>query len=538
MKSFVRAVFAALPLVAATTSIVEAQLFTSIAPEARTSSVGGTSATFFASAINSGATDLSNCRPAAGSFPQAQFSYQTVDANNQLTGTPNTPVTIGSGATQGFLVAYAPPTGGWQGVIDARIECDERDSEYVPYLSGTLVIPSSGQLPDIVAISATPSQDGVIRINRVGGRGVMAVAAVNIGAAGDVAVRPLDAQYMTGLAQFTVCETDTASQCLAEPTAELIVNFAADQVRTFAVFARGQTGAGIPFYPDFLRVRLQMIHNGTGLTVGSTSAAFTAPNVDGATETAGVYNLLLEEPVTTRGGSIQRIDRGVLGILPDGSFYVWGAGNVFGGNHSEWVSHGTRPPQTNRMDSPASYIHFDSTGRLAVLDWFSGITPEAGIAGRYRPSQTQPGDPISTIEQTGRFRGAWLGQLNRRPTSVNDALGRWLVVSGNSVVGQFDVVEGGGISFGTFLVAGFTNCFFSGQLTQPDPTLNILDLELQFDTAVSNCGQPFNGTRFHGFTTIDVADEGVTPSGSRMPAFLADTEGSTPSGYSFLFVKA
>ena len=538
MKSFVRAVFAALPLVAAMASAVEAQLFTSMAPEARTASVGGTSATFFASAINSGTTALANCRPSAGAFPQAQFSYQTVDANNQLTGTPNTPVSIAAGDTQGFLVVYAPPAAGWQGVIDARIECDERDSEYVPYLSGTLVIPSSGQLPDVVAISATPSQDGVIRINRVGGRGVMAVAAVNIGAAGEVVVRPLDAQYMTGMAQFTVCETDAASQCLADPAAELVVNFAEDQVRTFAVFARGQTGAGIPFYPDFLRVRLQIIHNGTGLTVGSTSAAFTAPDVDGATETAGVYNLFFEEPITARGGSIQRIDRGVLGILPDGSFYVWGAGNVFGGNHSEWVSHGTRPAQSSRMDAPGSYIHFSSTGGFSVLDWASGIVAERGIAGRYRPSQTQPGDPVGTIEQSGRFRGAWLGQLNRRPTTVNDALGRWLVVSGNSVVGQFDVVEDGGIHFGTFIVPGFTNCFFTGQLSQQDPALNILDLELQFDQAASNCGQPFNGTTFHGFTTIDVADEGATPTGSRMPAFLADTDGTIPSGFSFLFVKA
>jgi hypothetical protein len=514
-----------------------AQLFSSIAPEARTGVASGNPVTFFATAINSGNADLNNCRPDPESFPGANFSYQTVDGGNQLTGTPDTPVTIAAGQSQGFLLAYTPPAAGWEGFVSARIVCDERDSEFLPYLSATLVVPASGSMPDIVAISATPSGDGVIRMNRAGGRGVMAVAAVNIGNAGDVVVRPLDAQYMQGLATFTVCETDAQAQCLAEPAEQLTVNFGANQVRTFAVFAQGQDDAGIPFYPDILRVRLQLTDSGSGYTVGSTSVAFTAPDVANAATNAGVYSVFFQEPVATRGGSAERFDTGILGILPDGHFYFWGDGNVFGGGHGEWVSHGFRPVDNQRLDSPNSFIQFDSTGDLAIVDWVSGITAETGIAGRYQPSSIQLGDPYGTVQQRGRYRGAWLGEVNRRATTAADAQGLWYIRSGNSIVGQFEISEAGEISNGEFFVPGFTNCAFSGDLTQQDAALNIFAIQLRFNGFFTGCGQPFNGATFDGFATMNTTTEGPIPSGGSIVSVLTRS-GNNPAGFSFLFVKA
>lgn len=519
------------------TPSADAQLFASIAPEARTGRAGSEPVTFFASAINSGNEDLTNCQPVPDNFPAANFAYQTVDAANQLTGTSNTPVTIAGGATQGFLLVYYPPAAGWQGLVSARIQCDQRDSQYAPYLSGTLVVPANGQLPDIIAISATPSGDGVIRMNRAGGRGAMAVAAVNIGAAGNVRVRALDAQYMPGLAEFTVCETDASAQCLSAPVAELTVNFAQDQVRTFAVFAQGQDGGGVPFYPDILRVRLQLLDAASGYTVGTTSAAFTAPDVENASMTAGVYSVFFQEAVAPRGGAAERLDSGLLGILPDGHFYFWGSGSVFGGDHSEWVSHGVRSELNNRLDAPQSYIHMDSTGTLSVVDWFSGINPQTGITGRYQPSEVEPGGQYATVQQSGRFRGGWLSEINRRPTSVSDAQGNWVILSGNAIVGEFIVSETGAISAGRFLLGGFTNCAFSGQLTQQDAGLNIFDIRIAFTNVIAACGQPFNGSTFDGFATLDSLTGGPVPAGTRMPAVLENTAGNNPAGFSFVFVR-
>lgn len=515
-----------------------AQLFASIAPEARTGIAGGQPVTYFASAINAGSEELTNCRPSPDGFPEANFSYQTVDAANQLTGTSNTPVTIAAGATQGFLLVYFPPAAGWQGLVSARIQCDQRNSGYSPYLSGTLVVPTNGELPDIIAISATPSGDGVIRMNRAGGRGAMAVAAVNIGAPGNVRVRALDAQYMAGMAEFTVCETNASAQCLSAPVPELIVNFARDQVRTFAVFAQGQDQGGVPFYPDILRVRLQLIDVGSGFTVGNTSAAFTAPDVEAAATTAGIYRVFFQEAVTSRGGSVERLDTGLLGILPDGHFYFWGNGSVFGGGHSEWVSHGFRPVDNTRLDGPRAFIHMDATASLALVDWISGITPETGIAGRYQPSAIEFGETFGTVGQRGRFRGAWLSELNRRPTTVSDAAGVWLIRSGNAIVGDFNVSETGAISAGRFLVPGFTNCAFSGQLTQQDPALNIFALRLVFNGFVVGCGAPFNGNTFDGVATLDSAATGAVAAGTNMPAILENTSGPNPAGFSLMFIRS
>lgn len=515
-----------------------AQLFTSIAPEARTSIINGPAVTYFASSINSGSETLTNCRPVPGPFPAANFSYQTVDAGNQLTGAPNTPVDIAPGTTQGFLLSYTPGAVPYADLVDGRITCDQRDSQYTPYLSGTLAIENSGQIPDIIAISATPSGDGVIRLNRAGGAGVMAVAAVNIGVAGEVRVAPQSLGTFPALASFEVCETDASAQCITQRASSLTVTFGANEVRTFAVFARGNAETNIPFYPDIIRVRLVLSATSTGRPVGLTSAALASPAPTSPSRIAGLYGMLFQEPQNARGGSEERLDTGLMAVFPDGRTYLWGRGGIFGGNHSEWLS-GTGPAsiQNNRILGDASLVHFSVSAGLSTVDWTINLSPELGLNGRYNGSDLPDGSEFSTITQSGRLRGVWMGNMNQRETPIDSLAGQWAVVSGNQIVGNMTFDAQGNVTSGAFTVGGFTGCRFSGGLTQPDETLNLFSLQLSFSSQ-NNCGAPFNGNNFHGFTAVDVAAAGAIPSGGRMVMFLQDDEPSERSGFSLLLVKS
>ena len=515
-----------------------AQLFTSVAPEARTSVTNGPTVTYFASSINSGSEALTNCRPIPGAFPAANFGYQTVDATNQLTGTPNTPVNIPSGATQGFLLSYAPGATPYAGLVDGRITCDERDSQYTPYLSGTLAIENGVQIPDVIAISATPSSDGVIRLNRIGGAGVMAVAAVNIGVAGEVRVTPQPLGTFPSIASFEVCETDAASQCIGARASSLTVNFAANQVRTFAVFARGFDDTSIPFYPDIIRIRLVLSATSSGRPVGLTSAALTSPAPVAATELAGLYGTFYQEPEATRGGSVERLDAGLMAVFPDGHSYIWGQGGIFGGNHVEWLSGtGIAPIENNRLTSDASLIHFSVNASVSTVNWTINFNPEIGLAGRYNSSNLPANSEFSTVTQSGRVRGVWLGNLNRRATPLNTLAGQWLLVSGNQIVGNMTFDQNGILTNVNFIVAGFTGCRATGGLTQPDANLNLFALQFSFPSQ-ANCGAPFNNSGFHGFTAVDVLEDGPIASGGNMIMFLQDDEPSERSGFSLVLVKS
>jgi hypothetical protein len=531
-------IFCALMVTGLLATTAHAQLFTSVAPEARTSITNGPTVTYFASAINSGSEALTNCRPIPGNFPAGNFGYQTVDANNQLTGSPNTPVEIAAGATQGFLLSYTPGFDPYAGLVDGRISCDQRESQYTPYLSGTLAIENGVQIPDIIAISATPSGDGVIRLNRMGGAGVMAVAAVNIGIAGDVLVAPQSLGTFPGLATYEVCETDAAAQCIGARASSLTVNFAANQVRTFAVFARGNSQTNIPFYPDIIRVRLLLSATSSGRPVGLTSAALTSPAPENATQPAGIYGTFFQEPEGNRGGAVERLDNGIAAIFPDGRTFLWGRGGIFGGGHSEWLS-GTRntPIENNRIVSDASLLHLSVGASLSTVNWTLNLNPELGLTGRYNGSNLPDGSTFTTIEQFGRIRGVWLGNLNRRQTAIEDLAGNWLVVAGNQVVGDMTMDASGNIANGRFRISGFTGCQYSGGVTRPDDSLNLFALNLTFPNR-TNCGVPFNQNAFEGFISIDVAAEGPIPSGGQMIMFLQDDAPAERSGFSLLLVKA
>src|SRR5207237_452322 len=150
----------------------------------------------------------------------ATFLYQTTDpATNALTGSPNAPATIPPSGRQTFLVAFTPTAA--FGPADVLLAVSCANVPAAPVIAGvnSLVLAASDTpVPDIVALAATPANDGIVAIPGVTGSAAFSVAAVNVGAGGAIT-----ASADTGPAALpvtlTICETDpVTSACLAPPT--------------------------------------------------------------------------------------------------------------------------------------------------------------------------------------------------------------------------------------------------------------------------------------------------------------------------------
>src|SRR5262249_18211233 len=142
----------------------------------------GTPATVFATIINAGSAAAIGCSVApAATYPVA-FQYQTTDARtNQLTGTANTPVDIPAGQSQSFVLSLTPtPTFGT--AITLSFRC--ANASHAPFSTvNTLgLLASPKPVADIVALAATPSQDGIVWIPGPTGQAAFAIATANVGA--------------------------------------------------------------------------------------------------------------------------------------------------------------------------------------------------------------------------------------------------------------------------------------------------------------------------------------------------------------------
>jgi hypothetical protein len=249
-----------------------APLVAAILPESR-SAVVGNPVTAFATIINTGASTASACSIApVGNLP-IDFLYQTTNpATNVLTGTANTPVDIaGNNGAQSFLIAVTPSaafnptqlpfTFGCGGVAAAPSETG---------LNTLLVSASTSPVPDIVALVATASNDGILHIPGASGSNAFAVATVNLGSA-----RAITVSINTGGATLpltlTLCQTDpSSSQCTSAIGATVTTTIAANATPTFAVF--GTASGAIPFNPANSRIFVQF-SDSTGAVRGETSVA-------------------------------------------------------------------------------------------------------------------------------------------------------------------------------------------------------------------------------------------------------------------------
>lgn len=243
-----------------------------VLPYARAVSIGVT-ATAYTSVINSGDAIATGCSIALPGGIPASFGFQATNAVNSANGTPDTPVDIAPGATQGFVFAMTPLGAMRATEIAPVFDC--ANTAPAPSHSGlnTFIFSAESTAPpDLVAVGVTPSGDGVVRLPGRDGTGFFAVAAVNIGSGGTIAASADDGGRGLPLS-LRVCETNVQGEWIVCGN-NLTRTLAADQTVYYTVLVTG-TGQPITFDPAANRLFLRL--QTAGVTVGATNVAVTTP---------------------------------------------------------------------------------------------------------------------------------------------------------------------------------------------------------------------------------------------------------------------
>ena len=246
-------------------------LLAAVLPSSRSVQVGAV-ATAFATVINRGHNLATACSIAPFSGIAASFHYQTTDPNtNQITGSADTPVDIASRGFQSFIIAFIPtqtlaPT-------DSLIifQCTNTDSAPINIGLNTLLLSASAiPVPDIVALAATATNDGIVNISGATGAGAFAVATVNVGASGSI-IASADTGNAALPVNIFLCQTEPSTgQCISAIGSSVVTTINADATPTFGIFVQGN--GNVAFDPAGNRIFVRFRDSGA-VTRGSTSVA-------------------------------------------------------------------------------------------------------------------------------------------------------------------------------------------------------------------------------------------------------------------------
>ena len=252
-------------------------LVAAVLPTSR-SVLTGTPATAFSTVINGGSASATGCGITLPPGFPATFAFQTTNAtDNMPSGNVDAPVDIAPGAAQTFVTTVTPTVDLAAADIALVFGCaNTQPVRSVTALNTFSLSAAATATPDLVAIGATPSQDGVLRIP-AGSYGALAAAAINIGAAGDITARLDDNGADLPLA-VTLCRTDpTTGACLTAPAASVTATLATGEIATYTAFVRA-TGA-VALAPADSRMILRFI-TPDGVTRGATSVAVMTTGVE------------------------------------------------------------------------------------------------------------------------------------------------------------------------------------------------------------------------------------------------------------------
>jgi hypothetical protein len=249
-------------------------LIASVLPTSRSVTVG-TTATAFATMINAGTSDGTDCTLAPTTPVSADFFFQTTDpATNAPVGTADAPVAIAAGASQSFVFGVTPSAAFGATEIELAYGCvNANPATPLIGINTLLVSASDSPIPDIVALAATVSNDGIVHLPGTLGTGFFTLASVNVGAGAPITVSvdtgatllPLDA---------TICESDPVTAACTNPavpsSSPVSLDIAATATPTFAIFVTGSDT--IDLDPATRRIFVRFRDVG-GTTRGSTSVA-------------------------------------------------------------------------------------------------------------------------------------------------------------------------------------------------------------------------------------------------------------------------
>ena len=154
--------------------------------------------------------------------------------------------------------------------VEFSFDCENSEPAAIhPGLNTLLMSASVTPVPDIVALAATLTANGVVDVPGTDGANAFAVASVNVGVAGTITAMVDTGEADLPLHLF-VCDTDAMAQCITPPATGVTVDIPAAGTPTFSVFVNG--AGNVPFDPANHRVFVRF-KDGGGVTRGSTSVA-------------------------------------------------------------------------------------------------------------------------------------------------------------------------------------------------------------------------------------------------------------------------
>lgn len=246
-------------------------LASALLPASRSVQVGNT-ATAFATVINLGPGTAAGCVLSPRTPVPAVFNFQTTNSTtNQVTGSPNAAVDIQAGAAQSFVFSYAPTSAFAPADVALNFWC--ANTAPAPINSGLNTLLLSGSttpVPDVVALGATSTNDGILNISPSTQTGAFAVATVNVGTGASITAFA-DTGPSSLPVSILLCQTDpTTGQCRSAIGPSVTVWINAGDTPTFAIFVIGL--GTIPFDPANNRIFIRFM-DGDDVTRGATSVA-------------------------------------------------------------------------------------------------------------------------------------------------------------------------------------------------------------------------------------------------------------------------
>jgi len=254
-------------------------LVSSILPSSRSVQTG-TTLTVFATAINAGNTLARNCDVRLASDVPVSFSFQTTDSDtNALVGTLNTPVDIAPGVGQSFVISATPSANFDATDLSFRFGCTNSSTAAdVPGVNRLLVAAAAGPVPDVVALAATPSNNGIVDIPGADGVAAFSVATVNVGAGASIQAEVDTGDQALPLV-LSLCQSDPLSGDCINPTSPVVgvveSELVADGTQTYSVFATAQGDVANDLANNRIRV---VFSDAEGNTRGQTSVAVRTEN--------------------------------------------------------------------------------------------------------------------------------------------------------------------------------------------------------------------------------------------------------------------
>ena len=252
-------------------NVPSTSLVAAILPSSRSTQLG-TATTVFGTVINVGTSTAQAVGIGLKTVIPASFAFQAIDrVTNAFSSPPNTGVDIPSGESRDFVItltATAP-------VNPTELEFTFAGTNTTPVdtlvgINTLFFSASTTPVPDILALAATLTNDGIVNIPGTTGTGVFAVATVNLGASGGIAAT-VDTGTATLPISLFICQTDPITgACLSPPASNVTLTINANATPTFGIFVQG-TGT-VPFDPATNRIFVRFKGAGN-VTRGSTSVA-------------------------------------------------------------------------------------------------------------------------------------------------------------------------------------------------------------------------------------------------------------------------